>query len=283
LTARLAASGIDGEEAVTLLDRAPLDIRVNTLRGTDRYVISLPITGKQLPAVCGLRFPYGTPVDQWPAYADGLIEVQDCGSQLVSEAVAALSGETVIDLCAGAGGKTLALAAAMRGEGALVACDTDRGRLSRLGPRAERAGARFIQTVLLDPGREAETLSPWTRQADAVLIDAPCSGTGTWRRNPEARWRLSEEALGELTTLQGRLLEVAAPLVQSGGLLVYAVCSLLDEEGPDQIDRFLAAHPEWRAISPLAQEIGRPRGPGLRLTPFHDETDGFFIARLEKP
>jgi 16S rRNA (cytosine967-C5)-methyltransferase len=185
----------------------------------------------------------------------------------------------VVDLCAGAGGKTLALAAAMDDRGALIAADTDRGRLSRLPPRAQRAGAAMIETVLLDPGKEAAALAPWAGRADAVLVDAPCSGTGTWRRNPEARWRLSPETLARHVATQTRLLDLAAGLVRPGGRLVYVVCSLLDAEGADQAAAFLARHPDW-AADELHLPAGRSRGTGLRLTPFHDGTDGFFIARL---
>lgn len=280
LVRRLAASDIDGPEAEALLDRAPLDARVNALR-VDRATLALPIAGEALPTPQGLRFPFGTPVEQWKAYQGGLIEVQDLGSQLACEAVGARPGETVIDLCAGAGGKTLALAAAMANGGTLIAADTDRGRLSKLAPRAERAGALIAETVLLDPGREAEALGQWHGKADAVLVDAPCSGTGTWRRNPEARWRLDPASLDRLTALQRHLLEVGAQLVRPGGRLVYVVCSLLDEEGAGQAGAFLADHPEFRAAPP-ALPLGRPRGSGIRLTPFHDDTDGFLIARLEK-
>ncbi len=280
LVERLAASGIEGGEAAALLDRAPLDVRVNALKA-DRAAIELPLAGEALPARQGLRFPFGTPVEQWDAYRDGLIEVQDGGSQLACEAIEAKPGETVIDLCAGAGGKTLALAAAMGNEGTLVAADTDRGRLSKLAPRAQRAGALIAETVLLDPGREAEALAAWQGKADAVLVDAPCSGIGTWRRNPEARWRLDPATLERLTALQRHLLEVAATLVRPGGRLAYVVCSLLDEEGAGQASAFLAEHPEWSAAH-LALPLGRPRGPGVRLTPFRDGTDGFLIARLEK-
>jgi 16S rRNA (cytosine967-C5)-methyltransferase len=146
----LAASGIARSEAAALLERAPLDIRVNSLKA-DRATLELPIAGDELPSAQGLRLPFGTPVEQWDAYRDGLIEVQDLGSQLACEAVAARPGETVIDLCAGAGGKTLALAAALQNGGTLIAADTDRRRLSQLPPRAERAGALVAETVLLDP------------------------------------------------------------------------------------------------------------------------------------
>jgi 16S rRNA (cytosine967-C5)-methyltransferase len=201
---------------------------------------------------------------------------------MACEAVDARAGETVIDLCAGAGGKTLALAAAMANSGTLVAADTDRGRLSRLAPRAVRAGAVVGETVLLDPGRELAALAQWHGKADAVLVDAPCSGSGTWRRNPEARWRLAPEDLERLGRTQARLLEIAAALVAPGGRLVYVTCSLLDAEGAGQAEDFLAAHPGWRAETPELP-LGRVRGHGMRLSPLHDETDGFFIARLCKP
>ena len=260
LEERLAASEVDRAE--TLLERAPLDVRVNALKA-DRTTIELPLAGEPLPSPQGLRFPHGTPVEQWDAYRDGRIEVQDLGSQLACEAVAAKPDETVIDLCAGAGGKTLALATAMGNRGTLIAADTDRGRLSRLAPRAERAGARITETILLNPGREAEGLAPWALQADAVLVDAPCSGTGTWRRNPEARWRLTEDSLDRLVALQARLLELAASLAKPGGRVTYVVCSLLDEEGAGQVADFLATHPGWRA-EPLSLPLGSPRGAGFR-------------------
>lgn len=281
LADRLAQSEIDGSAAAALLDRAPLDIRVNALKA-DRSSLQLPVVGDPLPTAQGVRLPFGTPVEQWEAYQAGLIEIQDGGSQLACEAVAARPGETVIDLCAGGGGKTLGLAATMANQGTLIAADTDRARLSRLAPRAERAGALVAETVLLNPGRELESLSAWTGKADAVLVDAPCSGTGTWRRNPEARWRLDAATLDRLTGLQQHLLEVAAELVRPGGRLIYVTCSLLDEEGAGQAGAFLAAHPGWRA-EPLGLPLGTARGPGVRLTPQLDATDGFFIARLGKP
>lgn len=279
LEQRLAASGIAGEAAKALLGRAPLDVRINRLKAGD---LQLPEPGEPTQAPDALRFAAGTPVEQWPAFRAGLIEVQDSGSQLACLAVAAEPGETVVDLCAGAGGKTLALAAAMRGKGRLIACDTDRARLSRLSPRAERAGAVLIETRLLDPNREMAALGDLTGKCDAVLVDAPCSGTGTWRRNPEARWRLSEAELARYAVIQARLLDVAARMVRPGGRLVFVTCSLLDAEGADQAAGFLSRHPGWRAdISELGS--GTPRGQGLRLDPHRDGTDGFFIARFVSP
>ena len=169
----------------------------------------------------------------------------------------------------------------MGNEGTLVAADTDKRRLSQLGPRAERAGVQIATEVLLDPGKEAEALQAWLGEADRVLVDAPCSGTGTWRRNPEARWRLSEGELQRLTALQARLLQVAADLVKPGGSLTYVTCSLLDEEGAGQVDGFLKANPGWSA-EPTDLLLGTARGAGLRLSPSRDGTDGFFIARIAK-
>jgi len=188
---------------------------------------------------------------------------------------------TVVDLCAGAGGKTLALAAMMGDRGHLVACDTDRGRLSRLGPRATRAGATALDTRLLDPGREADQLQDLLDLADVVLIDAPCSGTGTWRRNPETRWRISQKRLEQLGALQSRLLDVGATLVRPGGTLVYVVCSLLAEEGREQIANYLAANDAWTAEA-VDLVAGRESGDGWMLSPARDGTDGFFIARLKR-
>jgi len=279
LAEALERSGVDAEGQAALLRRAPVDIRINTLK---QALAILPEPGEPTLAPHGRRFAPDTAVESWPAYQAGAIEVQDAGSQLVCEAVAVRPGEAVVDLCAGAGGKTLALAAAMDDRGRLLACDADRARLARLMPRAERAGVSIVETRLLDGGREAAGLADWAGRADAVLVDAPCSGTGTWRRNPESRWRLTPAEVARLAALQHRLLGIAAGLVRPGGRLVYVVCSLLDAEGADQIEAFLVAHPEWRAVPP-GLAAGQPRGQGLRLTPQFDECDGFFVARLERP
>jgi 16S rRNA (cytosine967-C5)-methyltransferase len=280
LEQKLAAL-LGADELPALLERAPLDLRVNRLKATRNQVLpQLPdaVAGNLSPDA--IRLPEGTKVEAMPAFEQGLIEVQDEGSQMIVAACAATSGITAVDLCAGAGGKTLALAGAMMGQGRLVACDVDRARLSRLAPRAERAGATFIEARLLDGGQEARGLADLAGAADIVLIDAPCSGTGTWRRNPEARWRLTPARLDRLRATQAHVLAFGAPLVKAGGRLVYAVCSLLEEEGPMQVEAFLAAHSGWKRLDPLG--IGRPAGPGRRLTPAHDGTDGFFIAVLER-
>ncbi|MCA1661386.1 MAG: RsmB/NOP family class I SAM-dependent RNA methyltransferase [Novosphingobium sp.] len=277
----LTASDLESAEQAVLLERAPLDLRANRLKLTrDELAERLPLRGEAIVAPDGLRFAAGTPAESWPEFAQGLFEVQDGGSQLACAALDARPGEAVVDLCAGAGGKALALAAAMDNRGELLACDTDRGRLSKLPPRAERAGA-IVSTLLLDPGRELEMLTDWRGRADAVLVDAPCSGTGTWRRNPETRWRLRPADVARYAALQAHLLDIAAELTRPGGRLGYIVCSLLDAEGADQAAAFLSRHPDWRAAS-INSPAGRARGTGIRLTPFHDGTDGFFFTVLER-
>ncbi len=278
LTEELARAGIKGDVAEALLGRAALDIRVNNLKAA-RDTLNLPEVGEPLAAPNALRFDFGTQVEAWDAYNDGLIEIQDHGSQLVCGAVPAEPGDIVIDLCAGAGGKTLALAARYANEITLIAADTDKRRLGNLAPRAERAGAKVDYTVLLDPGRELEALGQWQGAAHHVLVDAPCSGTGTWRRNPESRWRLDPRELRRLTQLQDRVLDIAAQLVKPGGAITYVTCSLLDDEGADRITAFLARHGGWRADRPELP-IGMAHGQGMRLDPFHHGTDGFFVAIL---
>ena len=275
----LKASGLDNAELEELVGRAPLDIRVNRLRADSAEIAreladAQPIAG--LPD--GLRLPAGTDVRSLA----GRIEVQDAGSQAVTLATRAEPGQRIVDFCAGGGGKTLALASTMMNQGRILASDTDRARLRNLGPRAEAAGVEIVETRLLDPGREIEALADWRGGADCVLVDAPCSGTGTWRRNPEARWRLTRDRLRRLVNIQAHVLRVAAELVRPGGALIYVVCSLLDEEGLRQVNTFLAEHPDWHA-DPLNLPFGRPNGAGWRLTPAHDRSDGFFVARLIRP
>lgn len=274
----LQRSGLDRAQLAALLDRAPFDIRVNALMGSRDDAAALfegaePIAGTDT----GLRLPADTVVERSDAFTGGLLEVQDAGSQIVTTAAQATPGMTVVDLCAGAGGKTLALAALMGNDGRIVATDTDRARLQRLQPRADRAGVTIVETRLLDPGEEAQALANLERAVDVVLIDAPCSGTGTWRRNPEARWRLTSPRLERLVAIQARLLDLGATLVKPGGSITYIVCSLLDAEGRGQVDAFLARHPGWVAEAP---EVGTPHGAGARLTPAAHGTDGFFVARL---
>lgn len=278
LAALLRASGLGGPEIAALLGRAPLDIRVNALKA-DRASIALPEPGEPLAAPQALRYPSGTPAEQWDAYAEGLIEVQDLGSQLIIDALPVQPGDTIIDLCAGGGGKTLALAARLGNAASIIAADTDKRRLGNLAPRAARAGAAIDHILLLDPMREMRALGNWAGKADHVLVDAPCSGSGTWRRSPEGRWRLDPAELARLNALQDHVLGLASYLVRPGGSIAFVTCSVLDSEGPDRITAFLARHPGWVA-EPLTMPLGRPHGAGIRLDPHHDGTDGFFVAAL---
>ena len=263
-------------ELPALLERAPLDVRLNRLRPGP-----VPEAEPTPHSPLGLRFPEGTQVEQTEAWAAGRIEVQDEGSQLICLASEARPGMLAVDLCAGAGGKTLALAAEMADQGRLIAADSDRGRLQRLPQRAQRAGVTIVESRLLNPGAETAALADLAGQADLVLVDAPCSGTGTWRRNPETRWRADPARLARLTALQARLLDLAATLVRPGGILVYAVCSLLAEEGRAQAAAFTARSGLLPETVPM--KAGRAAGTGLLLTPGHDGTDGFFVARWRAP
>jgi len=262
-----------------LLERAPLDLRVNAARTTREEMLAA-FPGSKLTPISpwGLRLPFDSKVDDHPAFLQGLVEVQDEGSQLIALACRARADDGILDLCAGAGGKALALASATANKAEIIACDNNRSRLSKLSPRAARAGAT-IEVRLLDGGREADQLSDLQDAADIVLVDAPCSGSGTWRRNPEGRWRLTPQRLDRLTALQSELLDLAGPLVKPGGRLVYAVCSLLSREGAGQIEAFLSRHSSWTVEeTPIA--AGRSDGGGRLLTPAHDSTDGFFVASL---
>jgi len=272
---------VGADEWPALLERAPLDLRVNAARTSREDLLAQFADAAPTPhSPRGIRLPSDRRIDDHPAYQQGLVEVQDEGSQLIALACGPRDGEQVVDLCAGAGGKSLALAAAAPGAH-ILATDSNRARLSKLPTRAERAGAR-IETFLLNPPDELTQLSNWQEKADLVVIDAPCSGSGTWRRNPEGRWRLTPERLDRVTGLQERLLDLGAALVKPGGRLVYAVCSLLSREGAGQIERFLARHSSWISeATPIA--AGRLDGAGRLLTPGHDGTDGFFVARLDRP
>ena len=269
------------DEYPALLDRAPLDLRVNVAR-VGREVAREKFEGATPTPLSpwGLRVTSETRVDQHPAYLAGEVEVQDEGSQLIALACQPADGMRILDLCAGAGGKALALAAAAP-RAAILATDTNRPRLAKLPPRAERAGAR-IEARLLDGGKEAVQLAEFAKGFDVVLVDAPCSGSGTWRRNPEGRWRLTPDRLDRVTAIQSRLLEIAASLVKPGGLLVYAVCSIIAREGAGQVDAFLGRHSSWIAQDTLTT-IGRSDGKGRLLTPASDSTDGFFVATMTAP
>ena len=272
---------VTSDEWPPLLDRAALDLRVNVARASRGEVLTQFPAAEPTPlSPWGIRLPSDSRVDDHPAFEAGRVEVQDEGSQLIALACEAKEDERIVDLCAGAGGKSLALAAAAPGA-RILATDSNRARLSKLPRRAERAGAN-IETRLLNAPNELAELADWRDSSELVLVDAPCSGSGTWRRNPEGRWRLTPERLDRVIGIQERLLDIAAELVRPGGRLVYAVCSLLSREGAGQIERFLERHSSWISQDTAIAD-GRCDGGGRLLTPAHDRTDGFFVARLRRP
>jgi 16S rRNA (cytosine967-C5)-methyltransferase len=277
----LLSSHMAEAEWPALLARAPLDLRINVAR-TSREAMAALFDGARPTRLSpwGVRLPPDTRVDDHPAYGDGLVEVQDEGSQLIALACQPEDGMRMLDLCAGAGGKSLALAAAAPGA-EIIATDTNRSRLAQLAPRAQRAGAAIV-TRLIDGGREVSQLADFEGQCDVVLVDAPCSGSGTWRRSPEGRWRLTAERLDRVVQLQARLMDLAVPLVRPGGALVYATCSVIAAEGAGQARNFLGRHSSWIGQD-MPFEGGRADGPGRLLTPAHDATDGFFVARFARP
>jgi 16S rRNA (cytosine967-C5)-methyltransferase len=277
-------------ELAALMVEAPLDLRVNALKA-DRAAARAALAAEGVESApmplspLGLRVAGRPPLATLRSFADGLIEVQDEGSQLVALLVDARPGHRVVDFCAGAGGKTLAMAAAMANKGHLVAADVLRGRVDRAAVRLRRAGVHNVERRGLESERD-----PWVKRHargfDRVLVDAPCTGCGTWRRNPDQKWRLTAEGLAELVDLQARILESAARLVKPGGRLVYATCSLLAAENEAQVARFLAAGTGFAPL-PIAEvwqaAIGGPcpgGGDGLRLTPARHGCDGFFVAVL---
>ncbi|QJB67933.1 RsmB/NOP family class I SAM-dependent RNA methyltransferase [Parasphingorhabdus halotolerans] len=272
---------IDDAEKAALFDRAALDIRINPKKALAADVATIWPEAEKLPLPNAWRLPTGTSVEASEGYGSGAIEIQDLGSQAIVAACLLNEPELVLDLCAGAGGKTLGMAAQFKNDARIIAADTDRNRLSRIEPRMRRAGARNIETLLLAPNKEMDALSQLNGICDIVLVDAPCTGTGTWRRNPELRWRMTPKRLQQTVQLQQRLLQLGSELVKSGGRLVYAVCSLLDEEGGDQTEVFLANNPGWRHID-VDLPIGRPYRRGILLSPYHDGTDGFYFTCLEK-
>ncbi len=279
----------DREMAATLT-APPLDLRVNIAKGDVAGVLkSLNKQGYRATAMPfaphGIRLPDRVALGQLPGLKTGEIEIQDEGSQLVAQLVDAQAGERVVDFCAGAGGKTLALAVQMKNKGHLVACDVNEARLKRCSERLRRAGFHNGETRLLT----SET-DKWVKRRkggyDRVLIDAPCSGTGTWRRNPDARWReWDADGLTALIALQGRILASAARLVKPGGRLVYATCSMLPEENEEQVSKFLTTYPMFELI-PLADVspnlAATTQSDFLSLTPARHDTDGFFAAVLRR-
>ena len=276
-------------EMVAMGEPAPLDLRVNLLKSTlDQAKASLAAEGVESEPTklspWGLRIEGRRPVTAGRTFQEGLVEIQDEGSQLVAALVGAAPDMRVADWCAGAGGKTLALAMAMENRGHIAACDVSAFRLDGAVRRLRRAGVHNVERHLVEVGDK------WAKRRagsfDRVLVDAPCTGTGTWRRNPDARLRLSERDLMELRPKQAAILDQAARLVRSGGWLVYATCSLLPEENEAQVQAFLAAHPEF-AVVPLSRAWTLPAAvpcpdPFLTLTPRRHGTDGFFAAVMER-
>jgi 16S rRNA (cytosine967-C5)-methyltransferase len=267
------------KEMAALLEPAPVDLRVNTLKTTREEALAALHKQGLSAEPCrlsplGIRLEGRPNLGALPLLREGMAEVQDEGSQLVALLVDAKPGERVIDYCAGAGGKTLALAAQMQNKGRLIACDVRENRLKRSTARFRRAGVHNIEFRVLN-----DTQNLWLKRqmgaCDRVLVDAPCTGTGTWRRNPDQRWRTWGLGLDDITALQAQILAAAARLVKPGGRLVYATCSLMPRENEGQIETFLAAHPEFHVV-PVENR------PYLSLTPASHGTDGFFAAVMER-
>jgi 16S rRNA (cytosine967-C5)-methyltransferase len=273
-----------------LLNPAPLDLRVNLAR-TSREETQARLAADGLDArptplsPAGLRLQGKPAINRHPLFKEGLIEVQDEGSQLLAWLLAPRRGEMVADYCAGAGGKTLALGMLMRGAGRIYAMDISEKRLAALRPRAARAGLNNVHSIALSGDADARA-KRLAGKLDRVLVDAPCSGFGTLRRNPDLKWRHDAQAIKELAAKQRRIVEAAARLVKPGGRLVYATCSILSEENEVVVDAFQAAQPGFRALSCTAllaaQRIGLDTGQRLRLWPHRHATDGFFAAAFER-
>ncbi|HUN96452.1 MAG TPA: RsmB/NOP family class I SAM-dependent RNA methyltransferase [Bradyrhizobium sp.] len=276
-------------EMAALLTAAPLDLRVNPLKAT-REVVLRALRALGLQAEASRMAPYGIRISERPSLSrlpmlkTGEVEIQDEGSQLVAMLVDAQPGERVVDFCAGAGGKTMAIAAQMLNKGRIIACDVSDSRLKRSAERFRHAELHNIETRLL-----ASEKDRWVKRHkgafDRVLVDAPCSGTGTWRRNPDARWRALGAGLDSLLSLQGSILASAARLVKPGGRLVYATCSMLHEENEEQVAAFVAAHPAFRVVTlrEAAPQLTDSAHPDhLSLTPARHGTDGFFAAIMQR-
>lgn len=283
-----AFGGDLAEEMAAVLTRASVDLRVNALKTTASEVLAAlhdaghdAIAANYAPTA--LRLPAGTRgLEQSKPFLDGAFEFQDEAAQIAALLCNAKPGMSVLDLAAGAGGKSLALAASMHNKGRIVAADIEEKRLHQIGPRAERAGAGIIEPRLNAALRKDELF-------DLVLVDAPCSGTGTWRRQPENKWRLTQQRLTELQSIQDSLLDQAAVHVKPDGRLVYATCSILPCENEDRIDAFLARHPEFavrEAAEVWTESCAAPAPPGLgqffKATPLTTGTDGFFTAILAR-
>ena len=270
---------------------APLDVRVNTLKGRrDKVLAALEAEGLAAAATpyspWGIRFQEKIALNKHPLFLDGTLEVQDEGSQLLALLVGAKRGEIVVDFCAGAGGKTLAVAAMMANKGRIYAFDIAEKRLANLKPRMTRAGVTTIHPQRIDNEHDAR-IARLAGKADRVLVDAPCSGLGTLRRNPDLKYRQSPETLAKLQQQQASILAEAAKLVKDGGRLVYATCSVLPQENEQQVARFLENHPGWVQLDCAqllaAAKINLNTGRCLKMNVAEHHTDGFFAAVFEKP
>ena len=276
--------------ATSLNTPASLDLRVNTLKSNrDDVIASLaqaPIIAEPTPfSATGLRVLKKPSIQNLPLFKDGTIEVQDEGSQVLAQLVGAKRGEMVADFCAGAGGKTLALGAIMRNTGRLYAFDISEKRLAKLKPRLARSGLSNVHPVVIAHERDAK-IKRLAGKLDRVLVDAPCSGLGTLRRNPDVKWRQTEKGVAELNEKQASILDSAARLVKAGGRLVYATCSILDEENEGIVSHFLSNHPDFELL-PVSQvlaeqKIAMEMGDYLKLYPHLHQTDGFFAAVLQR-
>jgi 16S rRNA (cytosine967-C5)-methyltransferase len=262
-------------------------LRVNALKTTRQATLSAiqsaGIDASPTPfSPHGIRLSRRVPLGSISGLREGAVDIQDEGSQLLALLVGARPGELVVDFCAGSGGKTLALAAEMDNRGRLLALDIDAGRLARGAARCAKAGVSNVQRRALAPGADV-WLKRQKRKADRVLVDAPCSGVGAWRRNPDARWFRSGLTLGELLPLQAEVLTRASRLVRPNGTLVYATCSLLAPENDDQVGNFLRTHPEFRLSEPPDAFPGPIDRDGcMRLSPARHGCDGFFGAVMRR-
>ena len=282
------------QELIALADGlnqpGPLDLRVNTMH-SDRATVLAELAEIEVEASATPFSPVGIRVVGKPALqqhrllVEGHVEVQDEGSQLLGYLVAPKRGEMVVDFCAGAGGKTLLLGALMHSTGRLYAFDISEKRLANLKPRLKRSGLSNVQPVRIEHENDAR-IKRLAGKVDRVLVDAPCSGLGTLRRNPDLKWRQSAEGIAELTIKQSNILAGAAPLLKRGGRLVYATCSILKEENEAVVETFLAANPDFRLLNSQdilrAQQIEIDCGENLQIFPHRHNTDGFFAAVLEK-
>ena len=288
------------EEGAALASRAPLDLRINTLVADRDKAAAMLSDLKPEPSrwsPWGLRIRLAAEakspaIHAEPAFLKGMIEVQDEGSQLAALFSGAKPGEQVVDLCAGAGGKTLALAAMMQNKGQIFATDDDKRRLAPIHDRLKRSGARNVQ--VRTPKSVGGEIDDLKGKIDLVLIDAPCTGTGAWRRNPDAKWRMRPGALEQRQKEQAEILDRAVPLLKAGGRIAYITCSVLDEENGQQVRAFLTRHPEFSVQPPaeVAQALGerafmfgkaaRLSDDGILMTPRTTETDGFFVSVLRR-